>query len=318
MPEGRRFDVELELRYYDTQMPLHTVVEYGAARSAAGDPPVSRHIIRIYDTERREVASAVVTDAADNATLPRRHTFSLPAGRYTAACWTDCAEQDGADLYYDTSAFPDVELRCAPDADGFSAHCANTLRRDAFNGSAAFGVAPDGRITCGADAAEAECVPVPMRRPMARYVLEATDFEEFADRLATKAGTAAELLADYLVAVRYDGYMPSVFSVQTDALVDSRVGASFSGEPRFASDGSGTVELGSDYVFVNPLETSVRVAVEVRNAATGETVARAGPFTVPLLRNRLTVVRGRFLTSRSGSGVTIDPGFEGDYDIEIK
>lgn len=112
--------------------------------------------------------------------------------------------------------------------------------------------------------------------------------------------------------------MPSVFSAQTDAPIDSRVGASFPGEPRLASSGSGAIETGSDFVFVHPLETSVKVTMEVHNTSSGNIVARAGPFTVPLLRNRLTIVRGRFFTSQSEGGIVIDPGFDGEYNIEIK
>lgn len=319
-PDALPVEIELELRYFDKEMALHTVVEYGNSRSGADTSPVSRHIIKVYDRNRAEVASAVLADEAGNATVTRRHAFSLIPGEYTAVCWTDYAEGSDADWHYDTSAFPDVELRCTADSDGFLVHRGNTLWRDAFCGNRSFSVGHDGCVAYG-NCTEVESVSVEMRRPMARFLFEATDFGEFADvhALSVSAGDEPSgLLSGYDITFRYGDYMPSVFSARTDAPVDSRVGASFSGEPRHASSGSGAIEIGSDFVFVHPLETSVKVAMEVRNTATGEMVARAGPFTVPLMRNRLTIVRGRFLTSQSGQGIVIDTGFDGEYDIEIK
>ena len=35
------------------------------------------------------------------------------------------------------------------------------------------------------------------------------------------------------------------------------------------------------------------------------------------MRGRNTIVRGRFLTSQATGGVGIDPGFNGEYNIEL-
>lgn len=318
-PEAPRIEVELELQYFDTDMPLHTVVDHGANRSEIGDSPASRHIIKVYDANRAEVDSAVLADEAGNATLPRRYGLSIVPGRYTAVCWTDYTDEDCADRYYDTSDFPTVELHCTAGDDGFMIHEGNTPWRDAYCGCRNFAVDGEGVITYD-DNTYAESVLVEMRRPMARFIFEATDFEEFAERYgvaSAEEGETTDLLPDYRIAFRYADYMPSVFSAYTDAPVDSRVGASFLGAPQPASTGSGAIELGSDFVFVHPLETSVRMTVEIYRTDTGEITARAGPFAVPLLRNRLTIVRGRFLTAQSGQGIVIDTGFDGNFNIKI-
>lgn len=312
-------EVELELQYLDKEMPLHTVVDYGNTESSRGDLPESRHIIKVYDSNRKEVASVVLADEADNATATRRHSLSLMPGRYMAVAWTDYVGTRGADWFYDSSVFPDVELRCTSGDGGFLFHTGNTPWRDAYCGRRIFNIGNDGSIAC--DGSTDGRVLIEMRRPMARFVFEATDFGEFADKHALNVAAYGEYrsaLAGYDVIFRYGDYMPSVFSAETDAPVDSRVGASFSGEPRMAGSGSGAVEIGSDFVFVHSLETSVKVFLEVCDRATGNIVARAGPITVPLLRNRLTIVRGRFLTSRSGAGMVIDTGFDGEYNIEFK
>lgn len=319
-PEPTRVECDLELQYLDKEMPLHTVVNLNETRSDAEAIPVSRHIIKVYDTDRREVASVVLTDDADNATETRRHTFSLFPGKYTAVGWTDYADGNDSDWHYDTSAFPDVELQCTADDDGLLVHQGNTLWRDAYCGSRAFSLGDDGSVAFD-DGSEGGIVLIEMRRPMARFLFEATDFQEFADAHSSDvipADASAGQLAGYSVSFRYHEYMPSLFNAQSDAPVDSRVGAAFPGEPRSAESGSGAIEIGSDFVFVHPLETSVKVAVEIHSASTGKVVARAGPVTVPLLRNRLTIVRGRFLTSQSEPGIVIDTGFDGNYNIEIK
>lgn len=312
-------EVDLEIEYFDKEMPLHTVVDYDKTRAGVGESFVSRHIVKVYDCNRAEVASVILTDEASSATVSRRHTFNLVPGKYIAVCWTDYTEGNDADCHYDTSAFPAVELRCTADDDGFLVHRGSSIWRDAFCGSRNFSVCDGGRILY--DDGDADRVVIEMRRPMARFLFEAVDFEDFAETHGVSAsadGESSDLLSCYNITFRYDDYMPSVFSVQTDSPIDSRVGASFEGEPRHVSSGSGAIEIGSDFVFVHPLETFVKVAVEVKNTDTGELVARAGPFMVPLLRNRLTIVRGRFLTSQLGSGIVLDTGFDGEYNIEIK
>lgn len=319
LPGGLPVDVEFQLQYYDKEMPLHTVVDYNNTRSSAGNTPASRHIINVYDSNGREVASAVLTDEAENSTLTRRHTLSLLPGTYTAVCWTDYTEGGTDDWHYDTSAFPNVKLCCSAADGGLLVHSANTPWRDAYSGSRAFSVDNDALVTYG-DKAGVDRVIIEMRRPMARFIFEATDFEEFAHAhaLAEPRAGEATVLPGYEITFLYADYMPSIYDAHTDAPIDSRVGASFTGEPRSSSTGSGAIEMGSDFVFVHPLETSVSVAMEVRDTGTGELLAHAGPYTVPLLRNRLTIVRGRFLTARSGSGMVIDTGFDGEYNIEIK
>lgn len=306
--EPRSYTVGLEMRYFDTDMGLHTTVDYLSGARADGEAPASRHIVRIYNSANAEVASATVSDSPEGITAPRDFTFNLAPGSYTAICWSDFTPSAPDDCHYDTSAYPTVTLRCDKDEAGFSFHRGDTPWRDAFCGRCRFRVNGDGAAT------------VEMRRPLAAFRFEATDFEEFSARHGISAASASAdvpaLLQGYKVIFRYDEYMVSSFSALTDAPVDARVGAAFSASPRPASDGSGNIVLGSDFEFVHPQETSVRVAVEILNPG-GERIARAGPFAVPLLRNKLTIVRGHFLTAKSGAGVVIDVSFEGDFNIKV-
>ena len=49
----------------------------------------------------------------------------------------------------------------------------------------------------------------------------------------------------------------------------------------------------------------------------GELIGSTSTINVPTMRGRNTIVRGRFLTSQATGGVGIDPGFDGEYNIEL-
>lgn len=309
------FPVWLQLNYFDLEMPLHSYIDATASRASGEDMPVaSRHIVKILNASHEVVYSAIVADDASNATAGRSFDLQLPPGDYTAACWTDYVDEPDADLNYVTSEFPKVTLRCEKAPDGFLMHSADIPRRDAFAGSAAFSVTanPD-----DAAAMRSNSVMVEMRRPMAAFRFEASDLHDFIKQHKISDNEAADVLEGYKILFRYAEYMPCSFDAATDAPVNSRVAASFVGESALQADDDGYISLGTDFVFVHKQETSVSVAVEIHDLKRGEAVAKSGPFLVPLHRNKLTIVRGRFLTATSGTGVIIDTSFAGDYDIKI-
>ena len=49
----------------------------------------------------------------------------------------------------------------------------------------------------------------------------------------------------------------------------------------------------------------------------GKLVSAVPSMVVPLQRGQLTTVRGKFLTSRSEGAVSIDPSFEGEFNLQI-
>ena len=73
-----------------------------------------------------------------------------------------------------------------------------------------------------------------------------------------------------------------------------------------------------DYVFVNGTHTTLSLSLYVYDEQ-GELMASSYPVDVQIVRNKLTVVKGEFLTSKASGGVSISPGYEGkDYDIFIQ
>ena len=74
--------------------------------------------------------------------------------------------------------------------------------------------------------------------------------------------------------------------------------------------------LGGDLVLVNGHESSVAVRVDVYDHD-GTLLSSTDPINVPLMRNRLTVVMGHFLTSKASGGIGLVTRFDGEYDYEV-
>ena len=109
--------------------------------------------------------------------------------------------------------------------------------------------------------------------------------------------------------------MPHQFNMFTNRPSDSKTGVTYGSS--IEALGEEEALLGFDYVFVNGNESSVQVALHVEDNE-GNKVADIGTIDIPLVRGKITEVRGAFLTSRAGGGIGIDAGFDGEYNIFIK
>jgi conserved domain protein len=69
-------------------------------------------------------------------------------------------------------------------------------------------------------------------------------------------------------------------------------------------------------VFVNGTESFVKLTMEIRDGG-GNVISRTTGLEVPYRRGHLTTVRARFLTNEMQGGVEIDPGFDGDIDVDL-
>ena len=159
-----------------------------------------------------------------------------------------------------------------------------------------------------------------MERPVAKYRFIATDLKEFTElRLKDTDGDLNAAvppidLTQYKVVVSYDGFLPSIFNLTTDRPVDAITGISFSAPLTQLTDEE--VEMAFDYVLVGPQEGGVNLSLTIYDEA-GKLVSAVPSMVVPLQRGQLTTVRGKFLTSRSEGDVSIDPSFEGEFNLQI-
>ena len=304
---------------FQTEMPLHQTVEYtrsGGASTNAGDYDI-RYQIRVYRTdgagEPLSDAYTLITGTKDDVTdLNHSVDIELEKGNYRFLVWADYVDNGGdADKFYTTGDFKEITLA----GDG---HCGNNAFRDAFRGETVAAVTAENGVT--------QEITVEMERPLARFQFVTTDLETFitnalkeqeARNSAEKGNspTKAVNLDDYRIVFRYAGFMPSAFNNFTNKPIDAVTGVSFTGRITRLSETE--AELGFDYVFVNGTESTVPIAVEVYNLE-NELLSSTDPIDVPLERSKLTIVRGPFLTTQASGGVGIDPGFDGEWNYEIK
>ena len=315
-PESHSVVLHLDFR---TALPLYQTIEYtrsGKASAMPADYDI-RYQIRVYKTDNEgeplSDAYTLITGTKDDVTdLNHSVDIELEKGNYRFLVWADYV--DGGteeDKFYATGDFKEITL-------AGESHCGNNVFRDAFRGEATATVAS------GNDAPQE--ITVVMERPLARYQFITTDLETFITNALKEqearggaekenSPTKAVNLDDYRIVFRYTGFMPSAFNAFTDKPIDAVTGVSFTGRITRLSDTE--AELGFDYVFVNGTESTVPVAVEVYGTD-NRLLSSTGPIDVPLVRSRHTTVRGPFLTAQASGSVGIIPGFDGDWNYEIK
>lgn len=312
-PDNAAVKCYIHLRYDLGSMPLLTTVPYnenGAKTRSATSDLDFRYLVRIMDDDdtgsRTAVSRGVVEEIcvsvpapAEGESVDRTFEVSLPAGRYSVVAWSDFVDAGStADKYYQTDDMRYITIMTG--ADG--THPGATEARQAFRGGATADIPAAGQE-------RRVDIYVDMERPMAKFRFIATDVNEFLSRRSRG-------IDDYYAVVNYPTYMPHVFNARLDRPTDSRQGQSFRSEIVTLSDG--VAALGFDYVFVNHNDASVQLSIDIYERATNRRMSSSNVVTAPLRRNHVTEIRGRFFTTDAQGGVGVNPGFNGEYNVEIK
>lgn len=273
------------------------------AKSRAADTWRRRFIISAF-REGKEVARQItVTDESTGQDgkllLPAR--LKLHALEYTLMVWADYVKDNaGTDVYYDTHNLASVAC-IAP-------YTGSTDRRDCLYGTASIDLRPY-RNKWNSH----EQVSVNLVRPLAKYSIIATDVQKFLAKIGKK--TAADLTS-YTITFSYGFYFPLGFNALTGKPAQSQTGVTFTQPLTLPADGQEECCIGSDYVFVNGQDSFVLLSMEIKDEA-GKTVSRTTGLEVPYRRGYITTVRGPFLTNEMQGGITIDPGFDGNIDVDL-
>lgn len=332
-PEEREKLVSYMLHLdFDTEIPLYKEIAYSRNSESKGlaDTHDIRYIVNAYRSDEngrsdsRMATSTFVLTRPYTSGLNCSVPLELNEGHYTFRVWTDYVDAgSSSDKYYDTRNFAEIILTDRENHPG-SNDC-----REAFRGITTAEVT---------DNAGQSPMTVEMKRPMGKFKFVSTDVDAFYSRVVKeimeKRGLSLEDesesdsrtiydqllksvdITDYKVVFRYNIFMPCAFNMFTDKPADSWTGMSFNSQMH--KENESEMNLGFDYIFVNGSETTLSISVEIYNAD-GELISSSNPVDVPIVRNKLTVVKGAFLTSKASGGVAINPGFDGpDYNIEIK
>ena len=280
--------------------------DYGKIRYIVRTYPVSEKMRTTSDYTQEFVFTKDISEGYDHEV-----TLDLLPGKYNLMLWSDLAQTNGNDHFYDATNFAEIILQ--------GDHKGNTNHRDAFRGTSNIGIV----------ASIVEHTPyaldVVMQRPLAKFEFLTTDLKEFIDKeyqyLLKEAETRGEMpptrvnTDDYKVVIYYSGYMPFAYNMNTDKPVDSKLGVSF--ESKIDVLNENEASLGFDYVFVNGKTSAVTVQIGLYDKEDRQ-LALSAPINVPLQRNHHTVVKGSFLMEETSGGITINPDFDGNHNIVIE
>ena len=296
-----------------------------------------RHSVRVFTVNEKgestgEATTGIVVTAPWTGKPDQEIPLQLPAGKSKITVWTDVVPVGTrGDHHYNTTDFSAITLN--------TPHAGNTDTRDAFRGVV------ETSVTTSIAEDTAREIVVPMQRPLAKFTFISTDIKEFVDKeylaakakaeakaraKAVEAGTASDSLLleddpskvskidinDYRVVFRYAGFMPHVFDIFRDKPVDSREPGTVSFESRVTPVNEREAAIGFDHVLVNGKESSVLVIIELYNKE-AELLSVSNPVTVPVKRGQHTIIRGKFLTTESSGGVSINPGFEDEFIVPV-
>jgi hypothetical protein len=304
------FPYPVEIEYtlhldYNIELPLHKVVEYyedvpkSSTKSSDFD---IRYIIEATPVSSELEPERFIFTQDDTENLNNKFTLNLIEGEYIFKIWTDYIPSGNEDdLFYNTEHFENI---CLTEGE----YTGSSDWKDAFKGSVTSTLSVENTSDT-----------VSMKRPVAKFNFISTDVDKFITKVAALAGTKNGEsnidLSDYTIVFAYQGFVPSSFNMDTDKPGDSKTNLAFKSKISVFTDTE--AELGFDYIFVHDYETIVTVAIGVYDNE-GKLISQFRPVDVPLMRSKLTTVKGNFLTAETGGSVGILPDFEGDFNIEIK
>lgn len=152
---------------------------------------------------------------------------------------------------------------------------------------------------------------VEMERPFARYRIVATDLRRYEQMQDVNDFPAWE---DIEVRARYTSYFPSSYNVPEDRPNNAVMGYTYRCAP--VADTDSTVQLATDYIWVDLTDSSVRLDLALTDRRTGDTISLATNLHIPYRRGYLTTLSGDFLTAGKSSGnITVDERWEGEYNV---
>mgnify|MGYP005874612255 FL=1 len=293
-------EVTLDLELIPLEIITQKNARSGTTKAASGYR--RRFIIEARRDGKPEARQVTVMKDAEednkNITLPIN--LKLHAVEYTLAVWTDYVKAGTeADLYYNTEDLQQVSCT--------TPYTGSTDYRDCLYGTAQLDLRPY-RDEWNAKVQ----VKVELVRPLAKYEIIATDVKDFLRK--TKKQRADD--ETFTITFSYGFYFPTVFNVLSGKPADSQTGVQFTTPLTVPDDGTEECLIGADFVFVNGAESFVKLTMEIRDSG-GNVISRTTGLEVPYRRGHLTTVRARFLTNEMQGGVEIDPGFDGDIDVDL-
>lgn len=296
-PTTVTLNAELQL---DLNLPERS--ESSATRAAA-EGYLQRFTVVAYLDRQPVARQQFVESICERTHLSLPVSMKLHARSYQLAVWSDyvSAADPEADLYYNTeSLVPLIPNR--------STHVGNTEMKDAFAATTQVD------LSAYRDQWNVQVpVSIELTRPVARYELIATDVASFLYRVQSGVIEGTKFTAR----LKYDGYRPVGYNVLDDVLKHSLMYMQYQKSFSLPAEGTKELTLAFDYLFVPRDAEATEVPAELEivdqnNVTVANTVLR-----IPLLRGQNTTLHGPFLTQKSTGGVGIDPGYDGEINVDL-
>lgn len=288
--------IDLEV---DSSLPL-----YQEITRTTGTAQKRRFIIDVLHNGKVMAEKRLLTTEAEETgegkySIPL--SLQLEAQEYTFVVWNDYVPaQEGSHAHFITEDLSNVFLH--------EDYCNEPLHREAFCGTA------DADLTAYRDMENAQVRQhILLKRPQAKYAIISTDMEEFLTRIQAKGKPPG----NYRAKVSYEYYLPTGYNVTGNVLCQSRAGMGFTVPCTLEADEAGECGLTEDFVLMGAEDTYISLTLEIINAEE-KVVSRTTGVQVPLKQGHLTLVKGKFLTTMMNPGISIDPGYNGEFNIVIK
>ena len=236
--------------------------------------------------------------------------FHVPSGIYRALTWADYTlKDDQEDWHYQTEKLDAIQEKV--DHKPRVNHHKNSAA-GSCNFLVDFNLSKSGNPTIlqrtRATPAPDHVVPVQLQRAVGRFRLRATDLQEF-----LKSGNRIE---DLSVQIVYKQYVSAGYNVDTEnpnRFVQTQTMETI---PSIVPE-DGSVLLAYDYVLTS-LDKEDHVLIDVFIYKDDRELNHYQNITIPLQRNKETVIKGPFLTQKVGSGdIGIDDDFDGGFEVVI-
>lgn len=274
---------------------------------AIGNDQTLRAVIEVYKADNMDKIvdkKEIITNIIDPSALNIVENFILPDGKYRFLVWMDyVSNTDKKDQYYKTKS----TLRTL----GFiEPLVSNTDDRDCFYGSANTDLTTYRSV-------ENKHIEVPMEliRPVAKYMLIATDVSDFITKSKTKGETKTEFdISKFTVKVYPQGFTPNSFDVHSGQPNDAKTGLMYTATVKLLN--SEEAIMCFDYPLVDGQSSSAHIGIVIYDDK-GVKVNEVSDIKIPITRNKLTVLRSTYLTNKHSPGVSINPEYDGEIDIII-
>jgi len=289
------FEVEIlvDLKENIKNLSDHKVIDYKYRNAQAKSVQhKTRYIIEIYDNKGRVHRDSILGDIEQaNET---RFKLKLPLNEeFIAHIWVDNVDDsDPCDLYYTTSVLQSIALitenyRLSAD------------ENDAFYGSLSFKTDANDIDENGVIRKNVELI-----RPLAKFRIIATDLQSYY-LTNTKKPAYIKLM--------YTSGLPST-CIPGKSITDYINTFTVTENVHSFTDTECTLTF--DWVFALDEEINVPIRFEVYDED-NKLIVKSPEIIVPLIRNKLTTIRDRFLTTDYSGGIGIDDNFDGEINIDL-